>query len=173
MQFLHIRGRYRNFPLGHTPRIHLRARSNLRKKYPGMTRTLEMKRTTAIDARAYLRTVDSPPEGIMCLLTVLDVSIADFDRAIKKHAISERFYYRLRAAQATAAVLLEDLLQDYLAALKNFDVTMTPVNIVELGFIVLNDALDQITGSLLYGQSKGFQPMMEHEMKALQKIGIF
>jgi hypothetical protein len=137
-----------------------------------MIRTLEHKLTTAVDSREWLATLEPSPE-INKLLDVLDTTIDDMQRIQRGLAITEVHYYRLQIAKMDAADLLEDHMEDYAAELEGFTVLETPTTIVELIFIVLNDALAQMTGSLLNGRrAKNFTPISEQELNAMNAFGL-
>jgi hypothetical protein len=139
-----------------------------------MIRTLEHKKTAAIDTRDWLASINTPPdEAVTLFLSVLDCTIEDYDRVQHRHAITSHTFYSMRNSQAVCGILLEDLLEQHADELRGFDITMQPETKTHLLFIVLNDCLDQLTSSLLHGRIvKGFTPISPAELSAMKRFNL-
>ena len=135
-------------------------------------RTIHDKRTTAVDSLEWLATLEQTAE-IKLLREILEVLIQDYDRVINRHGVTEVAFWRMKIALSDAADLLEDHMEDYAAELEGFTIVDVPITVIQLVYILLNDALDQITGTILRGRrTKGWSPITDRELAALEKYGL-
>jgi hypothetical protein len=135
-------------------------------------RTIDMKQQTAIDTRAWLRSIfeQQPDEDVACLISVLTGLIEDYQRVINRRKLTETDFYARRNDFALACLSLEEHITEHAGALANFDYSMTPVTVEQLIFIVLNDAVDQFAQSMNTGRRKDFLPLTDAELSAVASL---
>lgn len=133
-------------------------------------RTLEDKLRTALDTQEWLQTLwadQEPDEDIACVLSVLRGLISNYRLVREKRKMTEHEWYQCRNDFTLASVLLAEHIEEYGQELAHFDYSMVPQTAVELIFIVLNDAILQLSQALELGRMRNYQPLTETEIQAI------
>ncbi len=124
-------------------------------------RTIESQRLLALDVLKWVKTLEFD-ENAACYTEVLNTFVADTERIRNGQEVAEHHYDRLWRSQAIAAILIEELQDEYPELLTGYVPGTIPNNMCQVLMTALDDSLFRFTQVLLSVRRKrgrDFHPM--------------